>query len=193
MHPFYFNIYIMIKILFFDTETTWFVWWVDRIVQFGAILWSYDTEKHEFFSERIINQIINPQKEIPQACIDIHGITNAHAERFGVMDAYMWEILAYIQQADIIVWHNIEYDMKMLLGEISIGKFPSKLEIVKNKKQICTMKSRATKNNTKRQKLQEQYSTIFGETFDNAHDAMADITATKDMFFEMLHMWIIKL
>ncbi len=35
-------------------------------------------------------------------------------------------------------------------------------------------------------KLQELYQKLFGTTFDNAHDAMADVKATKKCFFELI-------
>lgn len=33
--------------------------------------------------------------------------------------------------------------------------------------------------------LQDLYKKLFGQEFENAHDALADITATKDCFFEL--------
>lgn len=41
--------------------------------------------------------------------------------------------------------------------------------------------------------LQELHSKLFGSEFEAAHDAMADITATKDCFFELVRLGVIQL
>lgn len=181
----------MKKILLFDTETTGVKAWDDRIVQFGAIFGSFDPTTWEFFIERTINQVINPRKEIPQVCIDIHGITNQFAERFDPMESYIKEFLAYFAKADYIVGHNIDYDMRMLLGEIGLCNVIARE--VENKKKICTMKTWAEFKGGKRPKLEALHLELIGKGFENAHDAMADITATKDVFLEMVKRWIIVL
>ena len=39
----------------------------------------------------------------------------------------------------------------------------------------------------------ELYTKLFGNGFDGAHDAMADIVATKECFFELLRRGIVRL
>lgn len=183
----------MLKIMFFDTETTWLTPWVDRIIQFGAIYGAYDPEEKKFYEERIINQYIDPEMPIPASSTQIHGITNEFVKKFWNMSLYLKEFLAYLNKCDIVVGHNIEYDWKMLEWEQSrhnneIWLFPRK---------ICTMKSRVehkmkTENiEVKYPKLTEIHKELLWKDFDNAHDALADIRATKDVFFEMVNKWII--
>ena len=45
----------------------------------------------------------------------------------------------------------------------------------------------------KRPKLQELHVKCFGEEFDGAHDALADVSATKDCFFHLVKKHLIKL
>ena len=62
---------------------------------------------------------------------------------------------------------------------------------VYNKKKIYdTMKSGAylAEMNSKWPKLQELYKVLFGHSFEGAHNAMADVVATKDCFWEMVRL-----
>jgi hypothetical protein len=47
--------------------------------------------------------------------------------------------------------------------------------------------------NRKRPKLIELYKYLFGKEFDNAHDAMTDIEATKDCFLALVKKEIINI
>jgi exonuclease RNase T and DNA polymerase III len=42
-------------------------------------------------------------------------------------------------------------------------------------------------------KLMELYTKLFGQEFDGAHDAMADIVATKECFFELIRRGVVRL
>ncbi|WP_286031763.1 hypothetical protein [Phocaeicola coprophilus] len=42
-------------------------------------------------------------------------------------------------------------------------------------------------------KLQELYKTLFGHTFEDVHNAMADVVATKECFWEMVRLQKISL
>ena len=41
-------------------------------------------------------------------------------------------------------------------------------------------------------KLEELYRKLFGRMFDNAHDALADVVATKECFFALKQRGIVK-
>lgn len=71
-----------------------------------------------------------------------------------------------------------------------------------NKPSVCTME-RTTNwcaipnpnsyyGGYKYPKLQELYAKLFGENFTDAHDALADIRATKKCYFELIERGIIK-
>ena len=55
-------------------------------------------------------------------------------------------------------------------------------------RRIDTMKSTSDliPGKKKRPKLQELYTSLFGKPFEGAHDAMADIRATKDCFLQLI-------
>jgi DNA polymerase III epsilon subunit-like protein len=102
------------------------------------------------------------------------------------MDAYIKEFLAYMSKADCIIGHNLSYDMSMLMGEAK--RLGVNFDF-RRLKTFCTMKHTANVEGLhiggKYPKLAELYRFLFNEDFDNAHDAMADIQATKRCFLEL--------
>ena len=59
----------------------------------------------------------------------------------------------------------------------------------KNVVKFCGLKNKVGR--AKWPKLIELHEILFGKGFDGAHDAFADITATKDCFFELIKREII--
>ena len=104
--------------------------------------------------------------------------------KYGYIDTYIDEFLAYIDKSDHVIGHNISFDIRMLQQNCDrIGKQYSRERI----KTFCTMKdiSHVADLPKKRPRLGLLYEHLFGKEFDHAHDAMADIQATKDCFMEL--------
>ena len=73
-------------------------------------------------------------------------------------------------------------------------KYEYPTEMIDSKKTFCTMdETKEAMWVEKRMKLWEMYKQLFWKEFDNAHDAMADIRATKDCFLELYHKKLINL
>ena len=104
---------------------------------------------------------------------------------YDYIDTYIDTFLEYITKSDHIIGHNISFDIRMLRQNCErIGKHHD-WETVRT---FCTMKNLTHLNITpgkKRAKLRHLYAYLFGKEFENAHDAMADIEATKDCFVEL--------
>ena len=90
--------------------------------------------------------------------------------------------LESLQRCDVIIGHNIAYDVKVILCELyRYGKDTKELESIQ---QFCTMTQSVvfcgfeTSNGDRYPKLQELYSKLFHKPFENAHDAYCDIKAT---------------
>ena len=92
--------------------------------------------------------------------------------------------------ADYVVCHNAWYDTNVVMGEM-IGEG---IDCdIKSKVQICTMLSGTDLcaiefdryGEYKWPKLQELYFELFHRYFDSAHNAMADVRAVVDCFWEM--------
>lgn len=177
--------------LFFDCETTGLPNFNERarhpsqphIVQLAAMLMADDGTELESH-----NVIIKPDGwEIPAEVSAIHGITNSIAQ-CGIPEKTASELLlAMVKKAALIVAHNITFDK--FIARIAMRRY----ELItdaddlwwKQLPTFCTM--HATTNlcklqgsfagKFKRPKLQEAYQHAFGEKFDGAHYALADVRA----------------
>jgi len=186
--------------LFFDTETTGVpkdyrapvIEW-PRMVQ---LAWLMHNEKREVIDSG--NLIIKPEGfKIPKAAADIHGITDEIALEKGTD---LKEVLIVFKErldtAKYIIGHNVSFDRKILRGEL----IRKEVEYDSSEKiKLCTMmlstKYCAIPNRSgfKWPKLQELHKKLFGEEFEGAHDASADIKATARCFWKLIDLGIIKL
>lgn len=190
------------KIFVFDTETTWFINKKEtdlekqpQIVQFAWILW----ELHDgtFTEIKRVNIMVNPGKPIPFWASQVHHIYDIDVKDAPKIDEVMDEILEYINEPDVIVWHNIEYDESMVKLELK----RLKQEYKYNPKQvICTMKTTvdfcAIQWNGARfkyPKLWELHKKLFDQYFVGAHDAMVDVEATTRSFVKLVNQGVIQL
>lgn len=195
----------MKKILFFDTETTglpknWSAPVTDtdnwpRLVQLGWIL--ADTEANTI---REGNMIVKPSGfEIPEQASNVHGITTEIAlEKGDPLNHVMQMFMLDMASADAIVGHNVGFDLKVVGAEFCRLNFIPALQRMEETQYIDTMKSSTeycgitgSYGRVKWPKLTELYTHLFGHAFENAHDAMADITATKECYFELVKRGVI--
>jgi len=196
------------KVLFFDTETSNFInkslqandpnqaW----TVQIGAILASQEEE----FGQ--MNVIIKANgRSMNHYAQEVHGISVERADLEGIEELEAAEQFGLLlRQADLVVCHNFAFDwnyvyqmMERNLDDLSdLARSAFYLDLPNH----CTMKDKAVvkmcglKNKAgkaKWPKLVELHMHLFGEGFDGAHDAYADITATKRCFFELVKREII--
>lgn len=193
------------KIFVFDTETTWFIDKKEKnldaqpnIIQFAWIMWKINN--WVFKEEKRINILINPKKPIPYDSSQIHHIYDIDIKNAPYIEDVIDEIIDYINTPDVIVWHNIEYDIDML--KLELRRLWKEFEY-KPKQIECTMNSStnfcklAKKNENsswyKRPKLWELHKKLFWEYFIWAHDAMTDVEATLRSFLELVNNWTIKI
>lgn len=192
------------KYLFFDTETTGIPkdykapctntdnW--PRLIQLG---WLLTDAAGRILSEG--NHIVRPDGfEIPKAASDVHGITTEFALENGkpLLDV-IFIFGADLNQADCVVGHNLDYDLHIVGAEYVRLGYDSRIMFARPT--LCTMQATIQFCNIpgrfgpKWPKLMELYSKLFGQGFDGAHDAMADIVATKDCFFELIRRGVVRL
>lgn len=173
-----------IWLLFIDTETTGLSY-SDQIIQFAAIYGIFDWKN---FQEEIrINQYINITKEINPFAQRVHKISKSMVEKYDYIDWYIDTFMEYVEKSDCVIWHNISFDMRMLRQDCERIWREHNLESVRT---FCTMKDTCDCESLtckKRPKLRILYNELFGRNFENAHDAMADIEATKDCFLELMN------
>lgn len=183
------------KYLFFDTETTgvprnykapssdtrnW-----PRLVQLAWILTDENGSRIHTGS-----QIVKPDGfVIPADAARVHGITTQRAMTEGIpLNEVISQFKADLDVATCIVCHNVEFDKKIVGAEmIRLGM----RDEVGWKKSLCTMLASTDfcrirgYYGYKYPKLQELHWKLFGEDFDDAHNAMSDIEATERCFWEL--------
>ena len=140
--------------------------------------------------------LADPGIEIPEQASAVHGITTERALAEGRdLEKVLQEFHAEISSSEILVGHNIGFDVKVVGAEFIRLNFPP---IVPERRKICTMLSSTKYCNLpgrcgpKWPKLQELHNKLFSENFAEAHNAAADINATAKCFFELKRIGVIE-
>lgn len=177
------------EILFFDVETTGLSRTSDRIVQIAWIL--ADRFGNASVSE---NYIVKPEGYvIPNRSASVHGIDNETALKWGrPAPQVLQKFASDARSAQILVGHNISFDIGILTADLRRHGISLSLA---DKLQVCTMRAstrwcRLPKINGspgfKFPRLNELHFRLFGEDFECAHDAKADVEATMRCFYELV-------
>lgn len=196
------------KVLFFDTETSDFIkkslpandpeqaW----TVQIGAILASQTEELGQ------MNVIIKANgRSMNYYAQEVHGITVERADLEGIEELEAAEQFGkLLRQAELVVCHNFVFDWnyvyQMMERNLDGLSDEARSAFYLDLPNHCTMKDKAVvkmcglKNKAgklKWPKLIELHEHLFSEGFDGAHDAYADISATKRCFFELVNRGVI--
>lgn len=201
------------SIIVFDTETTGLpkskdinisqqhLW--PHIVQFSYVI--YDLESFKILKTK--DHIINIATEIiiPDECVKIHNITNDMAHN---SDIYLYDVLKEfmndVVQTNIVVGHNVSFDMNMVKIELLrlIDKTKNSdlkkmfFNIQNTDKLYCTMKNtidicrieRKRKNGSiyfKYPSLSELHNHLFGIIPNELHNSLIDILITLRCFIKI--------
>ena len=134
--------------------------------------------------------IIKPEGyTIPLEASRIHGITTQQALEEGIsLRKVLDEFYELINEADYLVAHNMSFDEMIVGAEFLRNEFENPIP---QKKRICTMKSTVDfcalkgKYGNKWPKLSELHYKLFNKDFEEAHNAMVDITITAKCFWHL--------
>jgi len=193
-------------ILFFDVETNGLAksqkgsytdienW--PRVVQ---LAWALCDDNGENCTRK--NFIIFPKDfGISEKISSIHGITIEKAEKEGVLLNKVLEVFNIdLDRANLIVAHNIEFDLPVLNAEFIRNKIKTSLL---DKEKYCTMKSpeivaycripSSMGTGFKWPRLSELHSKLFNKSFEDCHNAAADVDACIICYFALKENKIIK-
>lgn len=199
--------------LFFDTETTGLPKYYDkpasntnnwpRLVQ---LAWILTDEKGEQLSSHCM--IIKPDGfSIPYAAEEVHGISTSVALQKGrPLREVITSFLEDAKLAKYFVGHNIAFDQNIVGAELHRLGINDTISAAPG---ICTMRETVNYCEIERTdmsymyddydemydydfpSLQDLYMKLFNEEFEDAHDAMADVTATMKCFFELKRMGVL--
>jgi len=205
-------------IFVFDTETTGLPK-TKFINPYKLNEWPYIVQLSYIIYDTSINEIILIQDHIIKMennvniCEEsskIHGITNEISKLKGkLLNDVMEEFFHYIQKCDVIVGHNIDFDINMIKVELlrMIHLLSYSDECIKNNKlnlsflnnikniyctqnestELCNIQliGKTGKPYLKWPKLIELHKKLFETTPNNLHNALNDIVVTLRCFIKM--------
>lgn len=171
-------------VLIFDTETTHLLSEKTkadcRIIQLAWIM--YDTKTNSCEEN---NFILNSHSEITNS--HIHGITTEISAKGYNFEEIIDIFLEDVKNSDIIVGHNLKYDLNAL--QVELERLDDRFDDINNlfnKPTYDTMREACTKFKLKKYpKLVNLYKMFFGKEFDNAHNALEDVKATLECYKQL--------
>lgn len=186
----------------YDTETTGFINKKDPnldaqpyVIQFAGILGELNDGKYTEIARKDI--LIKPPISIPYWASQVHHLYDIDVQDKEPMEHQIDEIMDFMNQAEVLIGHNIEYDEDMM--KLELRRY-EKLHLYNPTQVLCSMKStvdfcalQGKWERFKYPKLGELYKKLFGEYFIGAHDAMVDVEATLKCFLELEKKWVMKL
>ena len=103
----------MVREIVFDTETTGFDYSKgDRLIEIGAV----ELVNH-VPTGKIYHQYINPEREVPEEAVNIHGLTYEFLKDYPTFDKVADEWLDFIGDAKLVA-HNASFDMNFVNYEL---------------------------------------------------------------------------
>lgn len=187
------------RALFFDTETTG-LWekrlpcgheGQPRLVQLAAILEDAATHREIM---RLALVVYRPEP-IPDAAARVHGTTTEISQAIGVNENAALDVFCdMVLAADMVVAHNIEFDVNIINNAARLLSGDPKLNIFTGKSKFCTMlagvpvcklPSKFGHRGYAWPKLEEAVRTLLGREPSDAHQAIGDAIDCRDVFYHL--------
>ena len=189
--------------LIYDTETTGLprnyeapVTDLENWPRLVQIAWQLHDDKGKLVEDK--NYIIRPDGfTIPFNAEKVHGISTERAGKEGEdLVKVLKEFIEAIGKAEFIVGHNIDFDLNITAAEFLRTELGNPFE---GKEIICTKTESVNYcalpggrgNAYKWPTLSELHEKLFGEPFEDAHNAAADVIATARAFLELVRIGVI--
>ena len=192
--------------LFFDKETSGFIskkipldsqdnGWT---IQLAAIL----STKDRIYQEHSMI-IKGGNRSMDYRAEAVHGISVEESNIGGVTEVYALTVFANLLRFNPIkICHNIAFDFghidAMVARNVDMLTTETRSAFYLEMDECCTMKVSTSycgfKNKAGRPKwprLEELHNFLFSEDFDGAHDALADVRATRRCYYELVERGVI--
>lgn len=153
-------------IAFFDVEATGLILSKDRIVEIAIVKVYPDGREEDFVS------LVNPEVQIPEEVIDIHGITNDKVKDAPTFKELAPKLLEIIKDADFGGYNSIKFDIPILAEEFLRAGF----EVDFSNKRFVDVQNIFHK--MEQRTLAAAYQFYCKKDIQNAHSALADTKAT---------------
>lgn len=127
-----------------------------------------------------LHSYIDPGEAIPEKVTQITGITDAMVKGKRTFRQFWPEAKEFLGRADVVVAHNLSYDMAVMDFELQrMGgavDWPAR--------RVCTVEATEWMKGH-RLSLTNLHTELFGEAFEGAHGAEADVRATARCYIEL--------
>jgi len=156
-------------IIYFDVETTGLDTETSRIVEIACIKINPDG------TQETKETLINPEISIPIECTEVHGITDEMVKDKPTFKQVSVSMREWFKDCDLAGYNSDSYDVNLLSAEFEraglegINWNPNLFDVLKLYRQLYP--------NT----LEAVYERLTNKTLENAHSAIADIEATKEI------------
>lgn len=158
-------------LVFFDIESTGLNILRDRILQIACIKFLKNGEEPEELS-----MLINPGIPISEEAMKVHGITPKDVANKPVFGQVAEKLFKFFGDADLGGYNAIRFDIPMLVEEFARNGFDFEI----GHRRLIDVQRIFYKMEPRTLKAAVKYYT--GYDFEEAHDALADVKATVEVF-----------
>jgi len=96
-----------------------------RVLEIGAV-----EIVHKVLTGRVFHQLINPERDVPDDAVRVHGHTRLALKDKPVFADVVDDFLSFIGEAPLII-HNAEFDMRFVNAELArLGRKPIEMDRV---------------------------------------------------------------
>jgi DNA polymerase-3 subunit epsilon len=158
-------------LVFFDVETTGLNVLRDRILQIALIKYPKDGS-----APKELEMLINPAVPISEEAMAVHGITPKDLANKPTFDKVAQKLFDFIGNADLAGYNAARFDIPMLMEEFArVG-----IEFEVNRRRIIDVQRIFYKMEPRTLKAALKF--YCQKDLADAHDALADVRATIDVF-----------
>ena len=113
-----------------------------RVLEIGAV-----EIVHQVLTGRVFHQLINPERDVPDDAVRVHGHTRLSLKEKPVFADVVDDFLSFIGEAPLVI-HNAEFDMRFVNAELArLGRNPIEMDRVVDTLALARKKHPGLPNN----------------------------------------------
>jgi DNA polymerase III subunit epsilon len=159
---------------FIDLETTGINVAKDRIIEIAIVKMMPDG------SEKTYHSLVNPEMPIPQGSIDVHGITEEKVKDAPTFKQLAGDVKQFLDNCNLAGYNSNRFDIPLLYEEFVRAGVTMDL---KSRKQVDVAQIFMK---MEKRTLEAAYKFYCNKPLENAHSAVADVQATKEVLLAQL-------
>ncbi len=164
-----FQLKLQRPLAFFDLETTGVDVGKDRIVEIAIIKALPDGLKEEF------HQVVNPTIPIPKEASAVHGITDEMVQDKPTFASIAKSVIDFLEDSDLAGFNSNRFDVPLLVEELL------RCGLVLDLSRRRLIDVQRIYHKLERRNLEAAYRFYCNKDLQNAHSALADVTATYEV------------